>query len=564
MKQLLKYCWLVMLVIASTGIAQAKTYNINVKDIKGDLVMALRERCELAQYDDTVNLYFAAGRYVIDGTIQCKCNVVIKGAGREKSTIVFNHGHNRNGKKAYTSDAFFKLHGTPDHTIGVSISDIAFGIMDHEGILWKEGERYAVKIYHANRVDVHDVNSYLANAYITNFDLHVCSNVSFTNNTITNYNNCETGGCIWLRGEMHNVNVSGNKFYKYGKDETLGIFDNVVDNSSGHMRGVASRTNIVVEDNEFHYGGYTGKDKDPAAVCGMVFSLLTNDLDNSPKCTTSGFHLRNNKFFINDATKRCIFIGFSPNDVHNDINVENNQIINSDIGREWEYYHDDIVVHDQSASTTAINVTGNQVKNSNLVIKEDGTNGYTFLHVYRGNVSLTGNQVVDAATTFPRSGKNTGVRLIWIGGNDCEVHMSNNVFKGIHNIAYLDASKSINNCTLKASNNYFAGNTQIYSNRISRLNINFTRNTLASNSQDFLFNGFAPSGSVVFNNNEVKINGGNGKLFNSRSQSSSSGKTKLDRIEIKNNVFSGVKNEQEMFKYLPDTSKKNLGANVIK
>ena len=112
----------------------------------------------------------------------------MRGKGRNQTTIVFAPGQNRSGQKAYTSDAFFKFHGTPAHPISVSISDIAFSIVAHEGILWKDGELHAVKINHANRVDIHDVDSYMENAYITNFDLRVCSNVTITGNTITNYN----------------------------------------------------------------------------------------------------------------------------------------------------------------------------------------------------------------------------------------------------------------------------------------------------------------------------------------------------------------------------------------
>ncbi|MBQ9821581.1 MAG: hypothetical protein IJM58_05620, partial [Muribaculaceae bacterium] len=219
MKQLLKYNGLVVLMCLTALMGQARNINIDADGIRGDFTMQLRAMCERATYNDTVILTFGKGSYTIDGTVECRGHVIIKGKGSKHSKIVFNHGHSRNGQKAYISDAFFKFYGAPSHPISVSISDIAFDIKRHEGIWWKDGERYAVKIYHADGVNVNHVESYLENAFITNFDLHVCSNVSFTDNIITNYNNCETGGCLWIRGEMHNVRVSGNKFYKYGKDE---------------------------------------------------------------------------------------------------------------------------------------------------------------------------------------------------------------------------------------------------------------------------------------------------------------------------------------------------------
>ena len=251
MKTMLKYIAVVMVICVTMFTGQARTIDINVSKVKGDLPMQLRKLCAQATYNDTVILNFGKGTYTIDATIECRGHIIIKGKNSKQSKIVFNQGHSRNGQKAYISDAFFKFHGTPNHPISVSISDISFDIKRHDGIWWKDGERYAVKIYHADGVNVHHVDSYLENAYITNFDLHVCSNVSFTDNVITNYNNCETGGCLWIRGEMHNVRVSDNKFYKYGKDETLAFFDNVVDNTRNYVRGIASRTNIIVENNEF-------------------------------------------------------------------------------------------------------------------------------------------------------------------------------------------------------------------------------------------------------------------------------------------------------------------------
>ena len=559
MTQFWKYSsFALLMAFMTTFTVHARTINIDADAIKGDFTMQLRAMCDRATYNDTVVLNFGKGSYTIDGTVECRCHVVIKGKGSKQSKIVFNHGHSRNGQKAYTSDAFFKFHGTPSHPISVTISDIAFDITRHDGIWWKDGERYAVKIYHADGVKVQNVESYLENAYITNFDLHVCSNISFTDNVITNYNNCETGGCLWIRGEMHNVTVKNNKFYKYGKDETLGIFDNVVDNTREYGRGIASRTNILIEDNEFHYGGYNRPDKNPAANCGMIFSLFTNDLKDSDRCTTSNFHLRNNKFYVSEACTRCIFLGFSPNDVHRDIYVENNQILNNDIGRDWKYYHDDFSIEDKSAACDTIHLIGNTIKNKNLVIKDDGDNGYVFLHLYRGNVSLVGNKITDEVTVNPRTGKYAGVRLIHCGSNEGSVTMRDNVFKGIGRLAHLNTSKGIDKFTINARNNYFTGETRIYSNNVKMLNLDFTSNTFVSNSVNFFLNNFASKGTVTFNNNDVTVKSGNGQLL-----TAPSGNIKFDKLEVQNNIFRGVKSEQDMLRNVTNVKKRRVSHNSI-
>ncbi len=558
MNTILKYFAAVMVMCVTIFTGQAKTIDVNVSKVKGDLPMQLRKYCAQATYNDTVILNFGKGTYTIDATIECRGHVIIKGKNSKQSKIVFNQGHSRNGQKAYISDAFFKFHGTPSHPISVTISDISFDIKRHDGIWWKDGERYAVKIYHADGVNVHDVDSYLENAYITNFDLHVCSNVSFTDNVITNYNNCETGGCLWIRGEMHNVRVSGNKFYKYGKDETLAFFDNVVDNTRNYVRGIASRTDIIVENNEFHYGGYDRRDKDPKANCGMIFSLFTNDLKDSDRCTTSNFHLRNNKFYVSDVCTRCIFIGFSANDVHNDIYVENNQIVNNSVDRSRRYYHDDFTIQDESAAADTIHLIGNTVKNKNLVINNDGDNAYIFLHLYGGNVSLVGNKVTDEVTVNPHTGKYAGIRLVYCGSNDGTVTMRDNVFKGIGRLAHFSTSKGIDRFTLNARNNYFAGETRIYCDNIKLLNIDFTGNTFVSNSVNFFLNNFAAKGSVTFNNNDVTIKSGNGQFI-----TGSSDKAKFDKLEIQNNVFRGVKGEQDLFRNVNRVNKRRVSHNSI-
>lgn len=565
MKRLLKYSCLIVLACLPGLMAQARVINIDASAIKGDFTMQLREKCERASYDDTVVLTFGNGTYTIDGTIQLKCNVVIKGQGQDRSIIMFNHSHDRNGKKAYTSDAFFKITGTLQRNISVSISDIAFTIKDHDGIWWKNGERYAIKIYHANHVDVHDISSSMSNAYITNMDLHVCSNVSITNCTFTNYNNCETGGCLWVRGEMHNVTIKNNKFYKYGKDETLAIYDRLVDHTKEYVRGVASRTNILVEDNEFHYGGYNRKDKDPEANCSMIFSLFTEEnTDSKDCCTTRNFMMRNNRFYVNDVTARCIYIAFNPADVHNGIVVENNQIINTDIKRSYRFYHTDIEVHDvsRSAATDTIRILNNTVKNSNVVINPDGASSYAFLRVHGGNLLVKGNKVVNTATTNPVKNQAAGVKVLWCGAEGGDVTMRDNVFKGVYYLGYFTSSKGCDQATFNAHNNYFSGDTRIYCNNIKRFNVNFTGNTLVCDNMNFFLQEFATHGTVVFNNNDVTVKGGNGQLMTHWTKVSTN-KMHFDRLEVMDNVMRGIKNESDLFKNVTHVKKRKVRNNRI-
>lgn len=94
-------------------------------------------------------------------------------------TIVLDKGSDADGFKAFTDDAFIKAAGTREHPITVSIHDVAINLKQHKGIWWENAAIFGVKIYHANKVDICRVNSYADNAIFTNFDLRVCSNITF-------------------------------------------------------------------------------------------------------------------------------------------------------------------------------------------------------------------------------------------------------------------------------------------------------------------------------------------------------------------------------------------------
>lgn len=563
MKQLLRYSCFVVLACLVTGVAQSRTRNIDVNAIKGDLTLALRSIGEetKSRNNDTIELVFKKGSYTINGTIQFWCPVVIRGDGSKQTTIILDNGKDKAGVKAFSDDAFFSIRGSLNQPVTASISDITFKLKDHKGIWWNDAEKYAVKIYHANHVDIHHVESYMSNAQITNFDLRVCSNVSVTDCILSNYNNCQIGGNLWIRGEMHNIVVKRNKFYKYGKDEALGFFDRVVDCTKGYVRGKANRTDIFIEDNEFYYG-YNGKDKDPEAYNHTILTLMTDHKKSKDACTTRNFHLSGNTFHMTDETARCLYICFDPADVHEGIHIENNQIINEAFTSNKKYYRQDIEVNDLSSCGDTIHITGNTVRNKKLVINPSGSQGYSFLLVQSGLVNMTGNKIINEVVKDLSTGKSTGVQVIWAGAPGGHVTMRDNVCKGVLCIAYVGAGSGTQLFSLYAINNYFEGDTRVYSHKVNELHLNFTNNTFVSNNMNFFLQEFAPKGSVVFNNNNVTVTQGSGQFMTHWSKNSTHD-YRFERLEVKNNVFRGVKNEREMFKNITNVGKRSVRNNTI-
>lgn len=542
----------------------ARSITVNAASVRSDLTEYLRRTASNARYSDTLVLNFEKGEYTVRGTVPIKSHVVIKGAGRNETTIILDKGTDAAGFKAFTDDAFFKVYGTKNNPISLMISDLTFRLKDHKGIWWdgKGIECYAVKVHHADPVVIRDVDSYMKDAKITNFDLQVCSNVTVTGCTLSNYNNSDTGGNLWIRGEMHNIHVKGNKFYKYGKDEALAVFDRLVDHTGAYTRGKANRSDIFIEDNEFYYGGYQGKSKDEKALNQMIVSLYTDHRKSADKCTTNNFHLSRNKFYINDVNTRCIYVSFDPADSHEGIYIEDNQIVNSAINSNRTYYRQDIEVNDLSCCGDTIHINGNIVKNSNLVLNDYGTEGYSFLLMQGGNVSMRANRITNEATINPKNGKATGVQLVWCGAEGGTVTMRDNVCKGIKCIAYVGAGNGTKSFTLNANNNYFAGDTRVYSHKIKELTLNFTRNTFRSDNMNFFLVEFAPRGSVVFNYNDVTVADGNGQFMTHWSKNSTNS-MRFDLLEVKGNTIKGIKSESDMFRNVTNVRKRKVSSNRL-
>ena len=561
MKQFLKYGGLVMLAVLSTLTVSARTVYINVDDLRGDLTASLRDACKKVPARDTLMITFGRGTYSVNGTIQCSCHTVIKGQGRDKTTIILNKGNDKSGFKAFPDDTFFKFAGKIDSPISLEISDLTFKLKEHKGIGWEDSRCHAVKVYHADGVNIHHVDSYMQNAIITNFDLRVCSNVTVSDCIINNYNNCSEGGNLWLRGDMHNVHVYRNKFYKYGNDEVIGVFGNIIDANSA-KKGNISYRDLLIEDNEITYG-YNGRDKDPDLQNHTLMTLHAGENQSKWVVTTNNFRVRNNKFSINDECKRCILLKLQDGCRHQGITFEGNKIVNADLHSSKQYYRQDFEISDVTAEQDTIHLINNSVTNKNSVLNSSKEIGYSFLLIQGGNVDMNGNKIVSTVTTDPYTGRATGVQLVYCGAKGGTVLMRNNVCKGVKCISTVGEGSGTKYFKLTATNNYFEGDTRVYSHKIEQMDLDFSGNTFKSNNMNFFLHEFANKGSVVFNNNDVTVTQDGGKFMTHWSKTPTNS-MKFKKLEVKNNVFRGVKNENDLFKHMTNVDKRTIRSNTVK
>ena len=71
----------------------------------------------------------------------------------------------------------------------------------------------------------------------------------------------------------------------------------------------------------------------------------------------------------------------------------------------------------------------------------------------------------------------------------------------------------------------------------------------------------APKGSVIFNSNDVTVAGGNGEfMFHWGKNSTNS--MKFNKLEVRNNIFKGVKNERELLQNVTNVKKRVVNTNT--
>lgn len=539
--------------------AGARTQVVTVSKLKGELTANLRGIFKGLNCSDMVIINFdKPGKYVLKGTVECNSNIEIKGVGSKKVTIVLDKGSDADGFKAFTDDTFIKAAGTREHPITVSIHDVAINLKQHKGIWWENAAMFGVKIYHANKVDICRVNSYADNAIFTNFDLRVCSNITFKNCNITNYNNCMAGGNLWIRGEACNVDIADNTFRKYGNDEIFGIFEATVDAYTNRLAHVA-RENISVSNNKFIYGSEDGR-------CDIFNDVLVsfNTTANEITAKNYGCHNKyvaftNNRFEINSLCRKTINIGFSEEDTQEDISLVGNEFENNRIDTDEKYYHQDIFIIDKSQKRNPVYFCANTINNHMPVVNKFGTTGNTIAMLRGGHIQMEGNIINDYAPSSPLTNEELGTTLLWCGEQGGKATLLNNEATGMKLLANVSEGAGIDRFIINAYDNRFEGDTRIYCNNVRRLYLLFNRNTFFSSNMNFFLQEFATEGALVFKNNEVHAQ--NGQLMTHWSSTPTSA-MRFHTLEVTDNTFYGTKGEKDVLRNITNVKHRDVSGNI--
>lgn len=545
--------------LASLG-AGARTQEVIVSKLKGELTACLRGIFKGLNNSDMVVINFdKPGNYVLKGTVECNSNIEIKGVGSKEVTIVLDKGSDTDGFKAFTDDTFIKAAGTRERPITVSIHDVAINLKQHKGIWWENAAMFGVKIYHANKVDIQHVNSYADNAIFTNFDLRVCSNITFKNCNITNYNNCMAGGNLWIRGEACNVDIADNTFRKYGNDEVLAFFEATADAHTGRQ-DIVKRENILVSDNQFIYEAAKGIECHNLFndVLVSYFSFDGNHAEGAG-CNNKNVMFTNNKFEINALCRVTLSVGFSENDTQENVAIVTNVFENCPENTKEKYYHLDILVKDKSKKRNPVYFCANTINNHTPVVNSYGATGNTIAMLRGGHIQMEGNIINDYAPSSPLTNETLGTTLLWCGEQGGKATLLNNEATGMKMLAAVSEGAGIDSFTINAYDNRFEGDTRIYCNNVRRLYLLFNRNTFMSSDMNFFLQEFATEGALVFKNNEVHAK--NGQLMTHWSSTPTSA-MRFHTLEVTGNTFYGTNGEKDVLRNITNVKHRDVSGNI--
>ena len=526
--------------------AQARTVEIKISQCSKPLAVGINNVSKtLAPSDKLILNFDKKGEYVIDRTVRVKCDFEMKGLGKDKIKIILTEGVDNNGRKQFANDCYFFLDYPKNGNRGeVSIHDVNMEMVRHNNIWWSNHEMHLFKICNANKVMIQNTKTSVHNAFITNFDLRSCSNVTVVGNEIINYNNNSNGGgCLWMRDNQRNVVVRNNVFRKFGKDETIGIW-------GAEKHGNYVIENIDVNNNTFYHGNYMNLNVERGA--DMIFTLSHyHDAyvdDSRFKISNVSFH--DNDFILDYPMKFVVLLKFDRLATTSNLRFYGNNFNKSSkCAKLMTQYMCDFRIEDQSSTKSKIEINDNTSTCERIDVDQYGLNCNVFLSVSEGIIEAN-NNVLDS--------KN-GLKFLNFYGAAGEIYMTGNQVKGLYNLASISNSNGyIENVTIKARDNEFSGDTRVYFKNVKKGNLEFLNNVYNANNYHIFMQESPEDVSVVFENNVINSTVGSGTLCANYSGKRSNFK----KVSVKNNTFNGISNGNSVLGEFSKSSNKSIQGNM--
>lgn len=502
--------------------------------------------------NDEIRIELSSGNYIMDHNILFhNYNVVIKGEGTDKTRLIIPRNMN------CTGNGWIGLEGQPCKEISVIITNLSIEYDDSlyaNGVLAEDSsfitrESAVIKIKCLKSLLIRNVNITVHHLPTTCIDIHKGRNIEIRENLFANYNCCDTGGCIWLRGEMKNVIIEQNDFYKYGNDEVIAIFDHKYACTDESL----NRKNIGIRYNRFYCQNETGgflsdqelEQTDWDGCIKRFISIITNQADGEEVIYSiiNGIHIDCNEFYINAPMSYLITTAIDKYTVFKDITINNNIIqygcwtvdnitnVNGgltigdfNIVFDTQFDTEYIDVYDSNSIEPVI-ISGNTIIcGSNMRERETPESPYEDKHicldVNGAKVTFSHNYILCSRETYTTDEEHfakKGINLIRCINKSCEIVFNDNHCEGLKQLAFLKGQAGTDDAIMRitGAGNFVQGDIRITQQLFC---VDGTKNEYKSFTKSHLFlsdndlicdypiifmNEFADSGTAMFTRNRI-------------------------------------------------------------
>ena len=487
-----------------------------------------------------------AGSFTLDYNILLHYhNVTLKGAGEGRTFLIINQNID------YYDDSLINLIGEEGDEISVSISDLTIQSnvtqqqANSRNYKLTQNESFLIKCYHVKSFEMRNVTINVENIETTCLNIRRGFNIEIRDCTFINYNRRCTGGGIWLQGDLENITIEDNDFYKYGNDEVIAVW------GSNNFVGVNDADFISKKDINICYNRIYCQDANGGENANSIITengddwdgnirrfitFYTNQDDNKEynavhekvpratpcRYTLNGIHMNNNEIHLNSPLTRLITASFDEYTTFKDVSFQNNIItygtwaVESDsesplkelIDFSMEYTSDENLFSDEPFLIKGNTITcGSNVRNE-YVNENIYKDNHMCANIRNAKVVFTNNLVKCTRgdyTTDEQSYGNKGIEMFRIGNTGGEVIFVNNRCEGIKGLATITSSvtNGIQKSRVKGINNYLYGDTRITHKNALESHELMIGNEIISDYPIFFDSGFAKKGTAIFTNNRV-------------------------------------------------------------
>ena len=509
---------------------------------------------------DEIQVCFGKGEFYITRNVSlffygCK-KVSITGCG--KDTIIY-FGNKTNFE--YDPDSVIKIAGNEEVPVSVNISDlvIRYDSTGKKGESLPEAtdarklgneigsdEEYLIKCYFVKGFTMTNVETELNDVICTNLDFRDCEDVEIHDCRFVNNSRCREAGCVWMRGNVINVSVHDNEFYKYGNDELFAVWNDGKKDDNNLFKDIyVTQRNISFCHNKVYYKpNGEGIEKNKwNGLCNVLLTISTNQelmvigsgnedgVQHICYTTVSDVELCDNEIFIDAPVNQVLRLAFDRYTTYSEINVRGNKITHSG----WSYvlsggntmnnrHLTDFAVYydmefaaegcqtealDTSFCNEPIMICDNTILSDFKSNKGDDDEAHVCVDAGGVNVWFEHNTVRNRAKMFANEDNSlSGIILLQSFDLSSRFYLRDNMCSGLNDLASVRSKRESVFVEITAVGNDFAGDTRIYCGdgelTLPNLTLNFFNNKFCSDYPVFFLQGFSKKGVVRFRGNYVE------------------------------------------------------------